>query len=123
MSSAEGLLSNSFALDLALAQDADTSQLLLKAVKEKPLTDVEQLRLSRWAYSGLRHWKNVHYLYYTSALDEKFWPPFRHEIMQLVRLHPYMAMHWRENKSSFTENLTLGWRTFSRQRQIQCEAI
>ncbi len=115
LTATEHYLSNTFALDLRIAENAEVAELLIKASQNGPLTDVERLRLRRFCYAGLRHWENIHYLHYTSVLDEKFWAPVRHEIIEIVRSSPFMADYWKDNQSSFTDEFNTEMKAISQE--------
>lgn len=102
LTSAEGFLSGSSALDLRIAQDPELASLLLRTQREEPLTDVEMLQLERWYYASLRQWETAQYLYSIGALDESLWLAYRHEIAGIMRRADLLTEYWKSNQESFT---------------------
>jgi hypothetical protein len=102
LASAHNSLSSSFEFDLRIAEDPELASLLIKADKPAALTDIDRLRLERWAYSALRHWENAHYMYSATGLDENFWTASSHEIQNILAPDSFVTNHWQAHKLSFT---------------------
>jgi hypothetical protein len=89
-------------IEMLIAGDSEFSEILVKGRSGLELTDQERLRLAVFYTNVLRHWQNVHYQYFTNALDEHMWLGQREYFTLVLSEDLGLREHWKATQSHYS---------------------
>ena len=89
-------------IEVSIYGDHEFAALLVKGREDRPVDEIEELRLQVFHNNVMRHWQTNHLLYLAGALDEDIWVGNR-EFMQLV-LNDNIGLrrHWEMSKRLYS---------------------
>lgn len=89
-------------IEMLIAGDAEFSSILIKGRTNSELTEHEKFRLSVFYGNVLRHWQNVHYQYYSDALDEDIWLGQKQYFTLVLSEDIGLVNHWTVSQSHYS---------------------
>ncbi len=104
-------------IELLIAGDSEFSALLLKGRSGEELSDQEQLRLAVFYTNVLRQWQNVHYQYFSDALDEDMWRGQREYFTLVLREDVGLRTQWLATQSHYSARFNALMKDMDRSRK------
>ena len=89
-------------IEVSIYGDPEFAALLVKGREDRPVDEIESLRLQVFHNNVMRHWQTNHLLYLAGALDEDIWTGNR-EFMKLVLGDNIgLRRHWQSSKRLYS---------------------
>lgn len=85
-----------------VVRDRELAEIELRNMKGEALGEVDRLRMFARAYTGMRHWENIHYQYLSGMLTEDEWRGFRANLKALMQWES-RRRYWEHEKHYFSQ--------------------
>jgi hypothetical protein len=94
-------------MSMASASDVVTNpelaEIEFRNMKGEALGEVDRMRIYARAYTGMRHWENIHYQYLSGMLTEDEWRGFRANLKALMQWES-RRRYWEHEKHYYSQN-------------------
>jgi hypothetical protein len=90
--------------ELFVAGNPDFTEIIVKSIAGKPLTEIEQFRVHMFFRGALRNWQTAYFQYQLGALDEPIWESQLGFMKDVIRSDGGVRDFWRSNQDVFTDD-------------------
>ena len=89
-------------LEFFIVQNPEFAELLESGRNGRPVSNVENFRLTVFYGNVLRTWQNAHFQFESGTLNKEIWYGSRSRLSSVLSEDRGLVDHWQNNKSQFS---------------------